>query len=215
MVRFLSDKKLIINSHNFRKTFKKLRNRNFQNSLINCKESTTADTLNQTFMELNLPALNPETAHEAIMIYHSTEGVFWKLKPSAKPLLSNLSVNNFKIGLLSNAPYHAGIQFLLDTHHLTQYFDVVATSAQIGFCKPDKRTFEYVLNAMQSTPTRAIMVGDDLKNDIYGAQKLGMKAIYVKKEFQITPNGTLDVTPDHEVKDLNEILPIIRQWNIT
>ncbi len=213
MIEFLIEEQIIQDSDLFRKKFKKLRNRNFQRSLAKFKEATTADTLNQTCEALDIPQLDPEIAHKVIMIYHSTEGAFWKLKSSAKPLLHELRDENFKVGLLSNAPYHAGIRLLLDTHNLTQYFDVIATSAQIGFCKPDKRTFEYVLKELQSSPQNSVMIGDDLKNDIYGAQQMGMKAIYVKKDFQITPNGTVNVTPDGIVTDLNEIISIIRDWN--
>jgi len=213
MIEFLIEAQIIQDSDLFRKKFKKIRNRNFQRSLAKFKEATTADTLKQTCDALDIPRLDPETAHKVIMIYHFTEGAFWKLKSSAKPLLHELREENFKIGLLSNAPYHAGIQFLLDTHDLTQYFDVISTSAQIGFCKPDKRTFEYILKKLQSAPERTVMIGDDLKNDIYGAQQMGMKAIYVQKDFHITPNGPVNVSPDGEVTDLNEILPIIRGWN--
>ncbi|NVM27205.1 MAG: HAD family hydrolase [Candidatus Helarchaeota archaeon] len=213
LTSFLMKKNIMIDSILFKKKFKKFRNRNLQLSLMNYKESTTLDTLNQTFESLNLPKLNPKEAHEAIMVYHSTEGKFWKLRPFSKPLLEQLQTQKFKIGLLSNAPYHEGIKFLLDSTDLTQYFNVIATSAQIGYCKPDKRTFEYILNKIQSNPQQSIMIGDDLKNDIYGAKRLGMRAIRVKRDFAITPNEDVNVVPDEEISDLEEVLPIIHKWN--
>ncbi|NVM55571.1 MAG: HAD family hydrolase [Candidatus Helarchaeota archaeon] len=213
LIQFLVDKKIIFDPTIFKKTFKKFRIRNFQRALTSYKESTTMDTLSQTFESLNLQKLSPKVAHQAIMLYHSTEGAFWKIRSSAKPVLQELRAKNFKIGLLSNAPYHSGIKFLMDSNNLTQYFDVIATSAQIGFCKPDKRTFEYVLNKIQSKPAHSIMVGDDLKNDIYGAQQIGMKAIYIKKNFEITPTEGLNTSPDKAITDLMEIIPIINEWN--
>ena len=57
------------------------------------------------------------------------------------------------------------------------------------------------------------MVGDDLKNDIFGAQQLGVKAIHVQKGFKITPNGGLDVIPDKSITNLMEIRSIVQEWN--
>lgn len=214
MVQYLTDQKIINDSVAFKAQFKKLRNQNFEQSLTNYIETSTEVTLKQTFESLKLPSLKPEIVNKAILIYHSTEGAFWKIRSDAEPLLKDLSAKQFKLGVLSNAPFHKGILQILETKKLTRYFDVISSSAQIGFCKPDRRCFEYILNKLGVSPTQAIMVGDDLKNDILGAHELGMKTIYVKKNFKITPmEAPTQVKPDAEISNLTEIIPIIDKWN--
>jgi len=214
MVQYLTETKIITSSATFKAQFKKLRNQNFEQSLINYIETPTEVTLNQTLESLNLPKLKPEIANKAILIYHSTEGAFWKIRPDVEPLLKDLYAKKLKLGVLSNAPFHEGILQILETKKLTQYFKVISSSAQIGFCKPDRRCFEYILNKLGISPEQAIMIGDDLKNDILGAQQLGMKTIYVKRNFKITPmEGPAKVEPDAEISNLMEIIPIIDKWN--
>jgi HAD superfamily hydrolase (TIGR01509 family) len=214
MVQYLTETKIITSSATFKAQFKKLRNQNFEQSLINYIETPTEVTLNQTLESLNLPKLKPEIANKAILIYHSTEGAFWKIRPDVEPLLKDLYAKKLKLGVLSNAPFHEGILQILETKKLTQYFKVISSSAQIGFCKPDRRCFEYILNKLGISPEQAIMIGDDLKNDILGAQQLGIKTIYVKKNFKITPmEGPVKVEPDAEISNLMEIIPIIDKWN--
>lgn len=213
LIRFFQEKKIIRDSQTFRKQFKQIRNSNFQRALTQYKESSTNETLQQTFKSLKLPEISSVLAQQAIMVYHSAEGNFWKPRAGAKSLLKSLHEQQYKIGLLSNAPFHQGIRHLLDTYDLTPFFNIIATSAQIGFCKPDSRTFEFVLEKIASSPQQSVMIGDDLKNDIYGAQQLGMKAILVEKGFKISSNGGSEGLPDHIITDLDEILPILQQWN--
>ena len=213
MAQFLQEQNILSDIIKFKKKFKKFRNENFQNSLLHYKETPTENTLKQTLKSLNLPQLTSGLEQKAVLIYHSTEGAYWKVKPTAKPVLQKLRAQKFKLGVLSNAPYHQGITFILDTSGIAQYFDYIASSAQIGLCKPDPRTFEFVLKKLQSVPEETIMVGDDLKNDIYGAQQLGMKAIHIKKGFEIGSYENMDVKPDGSITDLREILPVIQEWN--
>jgi len=201
-------------SDDFKAQFKKIRNQNFEQSLINNIETPTEFILNQTLESLKLPEIDPEIAHKAILIYHSTEGAFWKVRPDVEPLLKHLFAKKFKLAVLSNAPFHDGILYILETNNLSQYFKIIATSAQIGYCKPDRRCFEYVLNKLKSTPEHTIMIGDDLKNDILGAQQLGIKTIYMKKNFKITSmSDPKNVVPDAEISNHMEIIQIINEWN--
>ena len=213
MTQFLLGKNIITDPIKFKKKFKMFRNRNFEKSLINNEETTTEETLRQTLEFLNIHPIDPQILQKAVLIYHSTEGAFWKIRTTAKPILQQLKAENFKLGVLSNAPFHQGILSFLEVNEISQYFDAIATSAQIGFCKPHRRTFEFILEKLESKPSQSIMVGDDLKNDIYGAQQIGMKTIYLKKNFNLPSSHSLQVVPDYEIEDLPEIIPIIRKWN--
>jgi putative hydrolase of the HAD superfamily len=57
-------------------------------------------------------------------------------------------------------------------------------SSEIGAAKPDRRAFDAVLSACAVTPSRAIMVGDNLDEDILGAQAAGMQGILVDRSMR-------------------------------
>lgn len=214
MVQYLSENNILTDPASFKSEFKKVRNQNFAQSLTDNIEKPTELTLNETLDSLNIPELDPEIARKAVLIYHSTEGAFWKVRSDVEPLLKYLQSKKFQLAVLSNAPFHDGILYILETNNLAHYFKVIATSAQIGFCKPDKRCFEYVLKKLKTSPDQVIMIGDDLKNDILGAQQVGIKTIYMKKNFNITPMGDpKNVEPDAEISNLMEVVPIIEEWN--
>jgi putative hydrolase of the HAD superfamily len=213
LINWLMEEKILKEPEKFRKTFKRIRNQNFAQALRSYEETTTETTLLQTLESLNLPQLDTKRVQKAALLYHATEGAFWKVRSTAKSVLEELRRQSFKLGILSNAPYHQGILLFLKNNNIAQYFDAISTSAEIGFCKPDKRAFEYILKKLASEPTQSVMVGDDLSNDINGAQQLGMKTIYVKKDFIFPQNTPTNVIPDSSVSDLPEILPILRGWN--
>ncbi|MHA1279146.1 MAG: HAD family hydrolase [Candidatus Helarchaeota archaeon] len=215
LTEFLIHRGVLKTPETFKKRFKLIRNRNFEKSLRTCKEITTEKTLIQTLEALKLPEVSRDTLLKASIIYHSIEGAFWQIRKTTKPVLEELKAKNYKLGVLSNAPSHQGILAFLEANQISQYFEVITTSALIGYTKPDMRTFQYVLERLQSTPDQAVMIGDDLKNDIWGAQQLGMKTILIKKEFNLPSDNTIVVTPDRKILDLPEILPIVESWNAT
>ena len=62
-----------------------------------------------------------------------------------------------------------------------------------------------VLDDLKLNPNEVLMIGDDLHNDIYGAQKLKIKGILVKtgkyrsesiKDYGIAPDGIIDSIGD-------------------
>ncbi len=78
-------------------------------------------------------------------------------------------------------------------------------SEEIGFQKPDKRMFDYVLNHIKAAPEHCIMIGDDWSVDIEGARKANINAIYFNPGA--CKNNT-DIMV-REVKKLSDILEII------
>ena len=62
---------------------------------------------------------------------------------------------------------------------LLNYFNPIIVSSNYGYRKPDPRLFQKALDALQVRPEQALFFGNDLYHDIYGAQQVGMKAIFV------------------------------------
>jgi len=108
-------------------------------------------------------------------------------------------------------------------------FDFTVTSETTGCGKPDRKIFEKAMEQARATclkmekpevsgapgvpfifdPTCFLMIGDDLKNDIQGAQDVGIKACWVsreaKKHVVERPDGKL-VVADYSAATVVEAL---------
>jgi putative hydrolase of the HAD superfamily len=74
----------------------------------------------------------------------------------------------------------------LDLHH---HFDVVVFSSDVGVKKPDPRIFHAALDAMSLEPEHALFIGDSFENDILGARKAGMQAMFIREAWNIPDSG--------------------------
>lgn len=91
-------------------------------------------------------------------------------------------------------------------HHsaLTDYFDVIVVSEEVGEKKPHPKVFDYALNKANAEASKSIMIGDDLPVDILGAQACGIKGIY------FNPDGlTHNEDPAFEIASLKELLHLL------
>ncbi|ORZ39942.1 HAD-like domain-containing protein [Catenaria anguillulae PL171] len=96
-----------------------------------------------------------------------------KLKESGK----------FKLGCITNdfaLPPSASSSPSADLAHLMSLFDVVVSSSTEGIRKPDPRIFKIACQRLRVTDPRQVLFLDDLKENIEGAQRLGMRTIWVK-----------------------------------
>jgi HAD superfamily hydrolase (TIGR01458 family) len=76
--------------------------------------------------------------------------------------------------------------------------------------KPSVRTFEIALKELGLEGSECAMIGDDLHNDVGGAQAAGMAGILIRTG-KYRPGYEFDskVTPDEVVHDLNEVAKLL------
>ncbi|XP_062491188.1 phospholysine phosphohistidine inorganic pyrophosphate phosphatase isoform X4 [Pezoporus occidentalis] len=78
--------------------------------------------------------------------------------------------------------------------------------------KPAKPFFESALAAMGVPPQQAIMIGDDIVNDVGGAQQCGMRAVQVRTgKYRPCDENHPHVKPDAYVTNLAEAVDILLQ----
>ncbi len=137
----------------------------------------------------------------ALYLKHRFEDI--QLYRDVTPALSVLS-RHYTLGLLSNGnsyPERCG---------LAGVFAFTIFAQDVGVAKPDKRIF---LEACRQTacPTEVILhIGDSLETDVYGAQQVGMPAVWLNRQ-RILPEG--DIKPDieiHTLTELNDILGVTK-----
>ncbi len=86
---------------------------------------------------------------------------------------------------------------------LLKYFNPIIVSGDYGYRKPDSRLFQKALDVLQVRPDQAIFLGNDLYQDIFGAQQVGMKAIFVSYDQGNTSYQT--ISPDYTISRFAEL----------
>ena len=80
----------------------------------------------------------------------------------------------------------------------------------ISLGKPNTNFFQTALEDISIEIGKAIMVGDDLINDIGGAQRTGMKGVLVRTgKFRKSNLSHSDVKPDFIIESINELEDIL------
>lgn len=73
---------------------------------------------------------------------------------------------------------------------LGDYFEVVVTSEEAGYKKPDRRIFDYALEKSGADTASSLMIGDDPEVDILGAKNIGMDQVLFDPEKKYSQNGS-------------------------
>ena len=146
------------------------------------------------------------------------------LNAEAPELLQRLRKRNLKIGLICNTgrgPGHA-LRELMRREGILDYFDATVFSDEIGYGKPDPRIFLTAAERLELKPRDILHVGDNLENDVRGAQSAGMKTILFDYEvpsgFRTQPSllaltrvsdSNTTIMPDGRIRSLREVLNFI------
>jgi ribonucleotide monophosphatase NagD (HAD superfamily) len=90
------------------------------------------------------------------------------------------------------------------------YFDQIVISGDFGKGKPDPSIFEHALSLMGLNKEEVLMVGDNLMTDILGANRAGIKSIWVNRHNK----ERNEVIPTFEITHLSELFEIIEKLNL-
>jgi len=90
--------------------------------------------------------------------------------------------SNFKLGMLSNVG-HGWVEDFFTQEELSQLFDEVILSSDIGLSKPSPRIFNITAERLGLAPVECVMI-DDREANIEGAREAGMNGILYKSLAQ-------------------------------
>lgn len=88
---------------------------------------------------------------------------------------------------------------LADIEEFKKYIDVVLTSVEIGYRKPNKQGFIQLSKELAVDINEMIYVGDEEK-DMIGANRLGIYSVLVNRT-----NTVIDFGQKKTIKNLNEL----------
>ena len=129
-----------------------------------------------------LESLGATADDDALERFVRAENLVWRprhaLEPTVLDLLDALRERGLKVGLVSNLfdPPQL-MRELFAEIGLLDRLDAIAVSAEVGKRKPSPAIFEAALAQAGVAPDQAVMVGDRLREDVGGAQAVGMASI--------------------------------------
>jgi len=142
-----------------------------------------------------------------------------QLFPDVIDTLQWLRDCGYRLGAVTNRGY-SGPHFQAEMRGLglSDLFEVVSISCDVGYMKPHPRIFQHALDAMGLPPQETMMVGDNLRADVAGAKALGMIAVWRRPplgepvEETADPPGTEgEIAPDYIIDNIADLagLPIL------
>lgn len=84
--------------------------------------------------------------------------------------------NHFRLGAITNG------NFDIARVGLDRYFDFAVAAEQLERAKPHPEPFLHALALANCEPHECIHIGDDIENDVRGAQRLGIYTIWINRQ---------------------------------
>jgi FMN phosphatase YigB (HAD superfamily) len=136
-----------------------------------------------------------------------------RLVPGAADALRWCKSRGLVTGLVTNTLWRGDEEVREDLRRfgLADAVDHVVSSHTIGWQKPHEAIFRRALELSGVPPSEAVMVGDRMVQDVWGAKRLGMRAIW-RRPVAGAPQEPVDVEADAAIDDLTELPPLLERW---
>lgn len=119
------------------------------------------------------------------------------------PALDALTARGKRLGVISN--FESWLRGLLDRLDVTDRFEVIAISGELGWEKPDPRIFHWALEEAGVTPGAAVHIGDSPHFDPAPAAAVGMHGVLLDRHGRWN-----DIEVDYpRVTTLHELVDLV------
>lgn len=120
-------------------------------------------------------------------------------------MLANLSDCRFAI--ITNG-FKVAQHARINSSSLKGLFEVVITSEETGYQKPQPEIFSYTLDKLQLTDTsRILMIGDSLTSDIQGGNNFGIDTCWFNRHSK---RNVTTIQPTYEIRAWDELMKIVK-----
>jgi FMN phosphatase YigB (HAD superfamily) len=128
-----------------------------------------------------------------------------ELRDGAKKLIKHAQGLG-KVGLISNFTHAPVIYKSLGVLEISEFFNAVVVSEEVGWRKPSSFIFQHALSRLKVRAAEAVYIGDSPIEDIEGAKAGGLKTVFVPSQFHSLKDlKESKQEPDGIVKDLSSI----------
>jgi putative hydrolase of the HAD superfamily len=110
----------------------------------------------------------------------------YRLYDDSLPTLERVRSAGLTIGVISN--WEEWLERLMVDLAIRHHVDVAVVSGLAGYEKPDAEIFQQALAAAGVAPQDAIHVGDSLRDDVEGAEAVGIRGILINRTGALMPS---------------------------
>ncbi|MFF7707382.1 HAD-IA family hydrolase [Pseudomonas sp. NPDC007930] len=122
--------------------------------------------------------------------------------PEVHPTLELLA-QRYRLGAVTNG--NADVRRL----GVADYFSFALSAEDVGIGKPDPRPFEEALRRAGTVAAKAVHVGDHPNDDIAGALRAGLRAVWYNPRHTPWEGGA---APHAQISSLAQLPALLRQW---
>lgn len=146
---------------------------------------------------------DPFVTNERYLSYLADGG---SLLAGAKQLISELSLSGYDLYIVTNGIEKTQKKRLTKAGILP-YFTEIFVSEAIGYQKPRKEYFDFVLSHIKEKDiNRVLLIGDSLTSDITGALNSGIACAWLRHKADDTSG---ELKPDYIIDNITEVKSII------
>lgn len=131
--------------------------------------------------------------------------------PGAKETLKELKARGYRIALVADG-LKESFDRMYAQHQMEDIFEKRAVSETVGEEKPSARMFETAMELMglkEEDKKRIIMVGNNIKRDIVGANRFGIHSVLItwSPRYCMVPE-TQEETPEYQIEEPAQLLEL-------
>ncbi len=138
--------------------------------------------------------------------YRSYFGEAHQLLPGVEDTLKFAKKQGYKLTVLSNGEFFMQ-NHLLALAGVNKFFDLIVTSEEAHYSKPNLHAFDYFFSRTEIGPCETVFFGDGLQSDILGAEKYGFDSIWYNHRHR---KNTLHLHPKFVVETYPELVKLMQ-----
>ncbi len=157
------------------------------------------DIVHNVFYRVGMFKAFDEFFEEVFAVFENPDS--WRLFPETREALTMLKDQGFELGIISN--FDSRLFSVLRGLGIAELFDTVTISSLAHAAKPSGRIFQQALDKHAVDPSEALHVGDSERDDVKGAQSVGLTGVLLARgEPSCSSNGL-------RIASLHELLPLL------
>jgi putative hydrolase of the HAD superfamily len=146
---------------------------------------------------------DPELAATIVEDFAGRRRQRMRLFPDALECLERFRRAGIGLALVTNGDARQQRE-KIERWELAKHFDAMVIEGEFGAGKPDAAVYRHVLDKLAVVPGEACMVGDNLEFDVDGAQRVGVRGLWLDREGRGLPAAT-GIRPWRIIRSLAEI----------
>ena len=186
-VQSLSNNGLIVPFERFKQGYFNSRDRFYKQTEKTLEEQNFAERITETLESCGIKlSAGDQRTREATEAFSNCFANSLTMNSYLPSLLEKLH-KKYKLAIVSNMSFADALFKSLAEFNISNHFDAIVVSGNLGWRKPSPRIFKKALQTLRVKAEEAIFVGDSLRADIKGAEQLGIKTILLNEKNKKQP----------------------------